>query len=262
MNTLNDLRSTLDAHAADIHDDASRARVLAVHGRARAVRRRRAVAVAAAVAVVAAVAVTPRMLGDAEPAPVERELIGKVAPATVTSLGYTYDFIEGVEDDRIKLDASDEPRLLTWAVAGGPEDVLVDSRYSEGEVWSDGTDFDDFLVIHPGESGPWQIRRSGGAEVALAVYELTDARPAGYTVDGITFREQIGPETLVDAVIGEVGDTEHHLGHHDARGRDPDCGALPERTARLLGQRRGRAAGRSVERRVQRGPGRGRRRRK
>ena len=43
--------------------------------------------------------------------------------------------------------------------------------------------------------------------MALAVYELTDARPAGHTVDGITFREQIGPETLVDAVIGEVGDT-------------------------------------------------------
>ena len=64
MNTLQDLRATLDAHAGAVHDDPVSARVAAVRGRARRVRRQRAGAIVAGarrrrVAVVSADVVRP-----------------------------------------------------------------------------------------------------------------------------------------------------------------------------------------------------------
>lgn len=210
MNTLQDLRSTLDAHAASVHDDAALARTFAVHGRARAVRRRRfaAVAVAAAVAAVAATTV-PLLSRGSSPVPADRLLIGKVAPATLTSLGYTYEFVKGVEGGEkhatIRLRASDEPRLVTWASEA--TDVGILGTAGGLHLRSSATDFDDFVYVAPGESGLWTIR-ARGAEAAIAVYGLTDAPVPGVSKDGITFRQHVGGETLVDAVIGDLGDTD------------------------------------------------------
>lgn len=210
MNTLQDLRATLDQHAAEVGDDSASARVAAVHSRARVVRRRRAAGVgAAAVLTVVAATGVPWLLGDRSPAPVDRELIGKVAPATLTSLGYTYAFAEGVESgDRpasVRLRPSDEPRLVTWAADA---DELVVQSTVEGRVTiSGGTDFDDFALVPASESGRWTVR-AGGADAAIAVYELTDDRPAGYTAGGITFREQVADQVLQGAVVGDVGDTD------------------------------------------------------
>ena len=210
MNTLQDLRDTLDAHAAAIHDDATHARTAAVRGHARAVRRRRAVAVGGAAAVAVAAVVAGSVLpGDRDPVPADRQLIGKVAPATIESLGYTYDFLEGVEGGdqpaTLRLTASDEPRLVSWA--SGADRVRVDGNVEGFRTRSEATDFDDFMVVPAGQ--PVRLTaRAGDAATALAVYELGDERPPGVTVDGITFRERIGSGELLAARIGDPGQSE------------------------------------------------------
>ena len=67
MNTLQDLRSTLDAHAAEVTDSPSAMRVAAVAGRARVVRRRRAAGIAAAVVMVAGAVTVPGMIARLYP---------------------------------------------------------------------------------------------------------------------------------------------------------------------------------------------------
>jgi len=208
MNTLQDLRATLDAHAADVHNNATTARVAAVEGRARVVRRRRAAGVGA-VAVLAVVAASgvSLLVGDRSPVPADRQLIGKVAPATMESLGYTYHFAKGVEGGEkhatIRLRASDEPRLVTWASDAAEVGIL--GTADAFHVRSRATDFDDFVLVEAGAPSELSVR-AGGADSAIAVYELGDERPAGLTVDGMTFREQVGSDRLVDGVVGEPGD--------------------------------------------------------
>lgn len=210
MNTLQDLRDTLDAHAAGIPDDASVARTSAVRRRARALRRRRTAAVgAAAVLAIVGASVVPLLGGDHTPIPGDRELIGKVAPATLSSLGYTYHFVEGVEGGEnpasIRLRPADGPRLITWAADA--DHVRVDADVESYATRSRHSDFDDFVFVPAAESTRLTIR-AGGADAAIAVYELGDERPAGYTVDGMTFREQVADEQLLGAGIGKEGDAE------------------------------------------------------
>ncbi|QBR93069.1 hypothetical protein [Nocardioides euryhalodurans] len=209
MNTLQDLRATLDAHAGAVHDDPVSARVAAVRGRARRVRRQRAGAVVAgAVAVVVGIVSVPMLVDTTPPVPAERLLAGHVAPAELTSLGYTYQFVEGVESGdgnraSLRLLRADGPRLITWA--SDAEQVLVDTPYDRTR--SDRTEFDDFAIVDGAESGRWSVR-ARGEDVGLAVYELTDDLPPGAEQDGVFFREQVDSEQLVEAAFSEVGDTE------------------------------------------------------
>ncbi len=210
MNTLQDLRSILDAHAAEVTATGTADRVAAVASRARVVRRRRAVGMAAAAALAVGTAGAISLLpGDRTPVPADRQLIGKVAPATLESLGYTYHFAEGVEGGEkhatVRLDASDEPRLITWA--SDAVEVGILGTADTFHLRSRATDFDDFVLVAAGGSSVWSVR-AGGADAAIAVYELGDERPAGLTVDGLTFREQMADQSLVDAVIGDVGDSD------------------------------------------------------
>lgn len=201
MNTLDDLRRTLDTHAHDVHDDATHARTAAVRGRAVAVRRRRAAGVgaAAALAVVGAL-VAPQLVSDPDPQLADRTLLGRVAPETMQSLGYTYRFVEGVEKDgnaSLRLPETDGPRLVTWASPA--EEVEVFTTEEGRTTDSDRTAFDDFAFVHPGASGRWTVR-AGGEPTALAVYELDeDALPAGTTVGGVTFRQEVANQQLVVA---------------------------------------------------------------
>ncbi len=209
MNTLQDLRSTLDVHAAEVTDSPTTARVAAVAGRARVVRRRRAAGVAAAAALAAVAVAVPALTSDSRPMPADRELIGKIAPETLESLGYTYHFAEGVEGAEkhaeIKLRASDEPRLITWASTKPEVGVLGEN--GDLHLRSRDTDFDDFILVPEGGSGSWSVRAEG-APAAIAVYELGDERPEGVTVDGITFRDDVAGDRLLAAQIGEVGQDE------------------------------------------------------
>jgi hypothetical protein len=206
MNTLQDLRATLDQHAAEVGDDSTSARVAAVHGRARVVRRRRAAGVgAAAVLAVVATAGVPWLTGDRSPAPTDRELLGRTAPAQLTALGYTYEFERGVENrsgsSRLELDRSDEPRLISWA-ADSPVELVDNVKDVD---LSDRVDFDDWVYVPPGSDGTWTARADA---TALAVYTLTDEAPAGVTLDGITYRDQVAGDRLLGAEVGEVGQDE------------------------------------------------------
>ncbi len=209
MNTLDDLRATLDPHAGGsaTPPPLSGSR----RSRARAVRARRRQAgtvigaAAAVVAVVAAVSMLPGRGSMPQPAE-DRELLGRTAPATMTSLGYTYDFDRGSENAdgaaSVELAPSDEPRLLTWAA---DTSVTVIDPYAEVRI-SDGTAFDDLAargarpVRDLGCAG--RGRRPGG----LHALRRTPGRPHGRA--GTTFREQVGGDLLLAAAIGDVGEDE------------------------------------------------------
>ncbi|MFC4786081.1 hypothetical protein ACT8ZV_16500 [Nocardioides sp. MAHUQ-72] len=216
MNTMDDLRGTLERHAADLADHDLHVRPVAVRERIRVVRRRRraVTGAAAAVVVVAATALTASLGGrDAEPQPAgpDRDLAGHVAPATMTSLGYTYAFVTGASGDgrvRLHLDPSESPSLVSWATAGDDDRVTL---RVEGEAprTLEADDFGDFTFVAPRQGGTFTL--TGTGEVALAAYDLTDAEVAGDTHAGVTFRDDVAGQRLVGDAIGDPGDAEVDL---------------------------------------------------
>lgn len=214
MNTLDDLRATLDSGAATVHDHSTTARVAAVRGRARAVRRRRAaggaLAVALAVGGVSAVALLPG--GERQLPPVDRSSGWDTAPTTIDAAGWRYRFawLVGTEEARHVsdgLEASDRPRLVTWTTSGDDQDVTA--RLAAGDRWvSDADDFADHLWVPPGYEGEVRVEADEPG-VALAVYEVDESVvPPGVSRDGVTFREHVGGHSLVDAVVGERGEAD------------------------------------------------------
>jgi len=192
MTTLHDLRDSLNQHADLVDHDLS-ARPAAVHQRVRVVRRNRRVAVAgvAAVAVAAALAVPPIAARQSP-----QYLDGLRAPDSVGSLGFTYDFADGVTGQgsaELELGRSDEPRLITWDSASG--DVKI--KAPDQRAFTSTGGFSDFTIVYPGEKGTW--RATGEGTVGLAVYDL-GALPAGDASDGAVFRDEIaGAERIASA---------------------------------------------------------------
>jgi hypothetical protein len=212
MNTLTDLRRTLDQHADDVADPVAVARTAAVHQRVAVVRRRRrAVAtggVALALVAGAAAVVLPRGSNDAQPAaPV---ILGQKAPTTVTSLGYTYRTDgHGASFDRsgsVEVPKSDEPQLYSWTASS---DVQVTVRTPDREEWhSQVTGFGDYVVVPPGVSGRLTLSVDRGS-VGVASYDLTDIVPAGaYSKDGITYRSEFSGAPLLRGVVSDRGQTD------------------------------------------------------
>jgi hypothetical protein len=209
MNGLEELRSTLDRHAADVVDHDLGGRVGSVHQRIGAVRRqRRAVAAGAAaltLAVVGAVALVPQWGERSAPEPAT--VAGVPVPDTMNALGYTFGFVEGFDGDGkvvIDLESSDRPRLVSWGTEGGNDvvEITEGKQVSTYEV----PDFSDYLWVGPGEELSMSV--SGTGQVGLAVYDLTDGQPAGVTGGGVTFRETVGDDRLLGATIGEPGESE------------------------------------------------------
>jgi hypothetical protein len=123
----------------------------------------------------------------------------------MTSLGWTYAFAEGTEDDdtaELRLEPSDEPRLVTWATQGSDQAVTV-QRAAERPWSSTSEDFADFTVVDPGFDG--RVSVTGNGPVAVAVYELTDEAPEGYTRSGVTFRGDVAGRRLLGAAVGNSG---------------------------------------------------------
>ena len=207
MSTLDDLRTTLDRHASGLPDDHLTDRTGAVRARVRVVRRRRRAGAAGALAVVLAV-VGGAVLGLGSPdRSADRELAGATAPSTLRSLGYTYAFARGVEGDgsaTVRLAASDRPRLVSWATSGRDR-VTVTGPYGE-RYDSRAGDFGDFQVVPGGDAVRVTVTGERVGEVGLAVYEPTGAAPPGVTVDGVTYRDQVGDQRLVGAAIGPAGE--------------------------------------------------------
>lgn len=212
MNTLTDLRRALDQHADDVADPTAVARTLAVHHRITAVRRRRRAAGTGALAavVIAAVlgVVVPRSNDDAQPAgPL---VLGQRAPASLTSLGYTYvatgdaQVISG--SGRIRLASSDTPRLISWTLRGA--DTAQFTLPGRELHRTRATHFHDFLAVPSGDAQTITVRVPGGS-VGVATYALSDrVAPAGYTHDGITYRARVAGRQLLGAVVGDLGQSD------------------------------------------------------
>jgi hypothetical protein len=209
MNTLSGLRHTLDRHAGDVVDPAGVARSTAVRHRIAVVRRRRRAAGTGvlALAVVAGLAtVQLRSAPDAGPAaPV---VLGRQAPATLTSLGYTYRPTGGSEVFRgrgtLVVPASKTPTLLTWTTSRATTVTLVLPGHEVHH--SRLTSFHDFLEVPGGASTRVRVSAGSGA-VGVATYALTPAAPAGYTKAGITYRQRVAGAPLLAAAIGDPGET-------------------------------------------------------
>lgn len=204
--SLQELRDSLGRHADAVHDEHAHDRAALVRTRARRVRRQRLAGIgAAAAAAVVAATLAVVMPSQDRPQPVHR-LLGMPLPKTLTSLGYTYAFEQGFtggpEATVVRLKASDTPRLLTWGDTG--QASLKITTPDDRTLLSHG-DFRDFTVIPAGQGGTWTVY---GRHTAAAVYSLTDARPAGVTKDGITFRRQVAGMHLVSAAISDAGDAD------------------------------------------------------
>lgn len=218
-----ELRNVLHQHGDDVRDSGAHARVTAVHQRVRTVRRRRArVTGATAAAAVAAIAlaVLPNLSQqDPGPAGAPRELAGHDVPDSETAIGYTFEYVRGVEKAaargplRLTLPASDEPRLVKWASSAEDADrpVRVDLSTSDHTLERASGDFDGYEYLEPGMQHRVLLRQvspADGERIALALYDLADEMPDGVGGQGIRFRAEQLDDELIDAVIGEPGQAE------------------------------------------------------
>ena len=221
MNTVSDLRHVLDEHADRISDREAAGRPAAIRRRVSVIRRRRQAtgmgALALTLIVVGAAAAVHRATSDALPS--APTVLGVKAPTTIDSLGYTYrtdgsaQVIAG--DGSIDIGASSQPRLVSWTTQ---QPTTVRLQLPGGGYWtSTQSAFHDFVVIPPGSGGALRVSTDSG-RVGLATYDLTAARPAGLTRDGITFRSEVAGARLRTAVIGASGAVEAHTTYHGTRG--------------------------------------------
>lgn len=215
-----ELRAMLQEHGDEVTDAGVHQRLDSVRGRVRQVRRRRTagvVGVVAAAAVGLVGVVVPGTLDqDSGPAEAPTRLAGHEVPRTEVAAGYTYEYVRGVEAEaakgplRLRLPASDEPRLVMWAGSAGSGHTLrLDVLGSEGGLVRPVGDFEDYQLLWPHTAHRLVLAQDDAEaddRLALAVFELSDQRPAGVTRNGITYRERILDDTLLDAVIGDPGE--------------------------------------------------------
>jgi hypothetical protein len=231
MNTLNDLRHTLDEQAERVTDEDAIVRTTAVRHRVAVVRRRRR-ATGAGVLSLALVAGGAAALWDHGRADAAPTVLGVPAPSTMSSLSYTYaaDGWSATVAGRgsVKLPASNHPRLISWTLEGATSVRFV---LPNGEIWhSKATRFRDFVALPAGQSGTLSVA-AGHGKVGLATYALTDQAPPGYTKDGLTFRESVASTPLLGAVIGDLGQTDAGTSYVVPRGQASVtlvCSGLPK----------------------------------
>lgn len=217
MNSLDDLRATLDAHATDLDAGAgaSTTRAASVHGRVRVVRRRRRVAAAgAAAAVLVAVGAVTLLPTGSERAVAPATVVGVRVPTTMTALGFGYDLAAGIDGQdgkvSVELAASDEPRLVSWATSGADRGVVVRSAETEEPVSYRVDDFGDYVYIAPGNDAEVTVRADAG-DPGLAIYTLGEGRPEGYTKGGVTYPRSAAAGDLAGAVVGDPGQSDVSL---------------------------------------------------
>lgn len=208
MNTLDDLRTTLEQHAEGFDDTARPARVAAVHHRVRAVRRRRASAgvVAATLAVVAGVAAVGSLREPGSVEPAGPSVVGVDVPDRVSVHGFPYDLI----------DSGAVPEGEAWFVRGPqavPQSVsLVGRGLGSGSATLYADDEAVSRVFGDGVGAPVPVAGDvaltvrydgapGDSRTGLAFYEATGEPAPGVADGAIVFREQVGSATLVDAAF-------------------------------------------------------------
>jgi hypothetical protein len=216
MNGIDDLRRTLDEHAADLVDHDVSVRRGAVHKRIAVARRRRRTAGASVAAAIVIAAVAGAVLlpnGDHAPEPAGR-LVGVEVPPELTALGYTYEYSEGLEGEdgraAVRLEASDRPRLVSWATSGDDDRVRVTEPLQDEAVPRESPDFMGWVYVPAGTDQTVRVTARSGRP-GVAVYTLGDERPDGVTAGGVTFRRWLGSQHsqhLLDAAVGEPGESE------------------------------------------------------
>ncbi|MFT3873820.1 MAG: hypothetical protein QM714_14450 [Nocardioides sp.] len=215
MNTMADLRATLQSHADEAVTGAPSVRSAGVARRIRETRRRRNAALGAGALVavlIAGVAVTLLPPGRA-PEVASRELAGATAPATFEADGYTYDFDHGLESDgdatlTLRVPISDQPVLVSWAAPDGSTLTSPDDGGDLETQTATSGRFGTFVFVEPGRPMTFTLRDDDGGPMAFAVYALGATPPPGYTKSGLTFREDVDGNTLLGAVIGDRGEVE------------------------------------------------------
>lgn len=210
MSTIHDLRNALEREAATVHDSPAAARVAAVRGRARAVRRRRtALGAVAALLVLGGMSTTALLPDDSSPDPADDRLLGDLlAPGTMSALGWDYEFDGGDYDEsrRVTIDVepSDVPVLVSWGT-DGRDSVRVSTDGRERHA-SDAPDFGDHVLLPTGFAGRVQVT-SQQPGVAVATYTLDESvAPPGVGEGPGAFRADVAGRRLLGAVYGEVGE--------------------------------------------------------
>ena len=209
MNTLDDLRSTLDRHAAALDDTDRLVRADVVRSRVRTVRRRRAAAVAVVAVVVLALATATIGLvrGPDRPQPAGHGDVEVPAEISVHGFGYRLaDTVKASADGTVDLDESTAPRAVTLVATGlGSGQATLWSGYwpiarvRAGEQIS---------PVTTDATADLRVELEGtpdSARAELAVYEPSGDLPPGVAHDGVVFRQQWGDQKLVAAAFGEAG---------------------------------------------------------
>lgn len=216
MNTLDDLRATLEQRADGLHDSGRYVRSRAVHARVRAVRRRRAAVAgsAAAALVVAGVATAGAVLSHRSSVQPADRVAGVDVPRHVAVYGFPYDLTgtrTGSGDDgRVRLRGADRWQAVSLAASGlgaGTATLLVD-----GEPAARATGNRDVEVPVPLFDGAPDLRvrldgAPAGARAGLAVYEATGGLPSGVTNGHAVFRDQVTGGRLRTGAFSRPGDS-------------------------------------------------------
>ena len=212
MNTVEDLRTTLAAHAGAAGDPVA-VRNGSIHARIRKARTRRrgvvaAVAAAAAAVVGAAVLVLP---GADRVAPA-------VLPREVSVHGFDYRLVndvptrgDGEGGGETDFPVGQHAVVLTGrGLGGGTATVSVDG-VPLARIQGDGTSR---AIPVEGRLGStvstWVSGTPAGKEhsVTVGIYDRTDAVPPGISARGVVFREQVGDRRLLAGVISKPGKAE------------------------------------------------------
>jgi hypothetical protein len=213
MNTLDDLRTTLERRADGLHDTELVARPTAVRHRVRVVRRRRAVAavVAAALVVVAGVSATSMLRSTpTEPQPVGRVVVGVDVPAGIDIFGFPYELATVAEltDETTHVDPADHDQALVLAASGLGEGSAT--LYSNGDpiarVRGDEQVSAPVAVFEAGIDLEVRLDRADdGARVGVAVYEATGELAPGVSNGDVVFREEVAGARLVAGAFSSPG---------------------------------------------------------
>lgn len=216
MNTLDDLRASLDQRAEQLHDTELYARPVAVRRRIRAVRRRRTAvaAVVAAAVVVGGVAGVGALRQPAGPEPAGRTLFGVDVPAQVSVSGWSYDLdrTERFSSDRARLRLDDGDTERAVALVGSDLGSGFATLFRDGEAVARVSGGQELAVPVPVATGAVTLRvqvddAPADAHAGVAVYDRSDQLPAGVSNGTAVFRDTVAGAPLVRAAFAEPAET-------------------------------------------------------
>lgn len=225
MNSIDDLRRTLDTHAQDAHHGVDAG---ALSDRIRTARRRRnATRGGVAALTVAAVAAAALTIAPWNRLPdgTAVELLGANAPATVEAGGLTYRYSEHVVADgkeaTIDIGTKERPRLLMWVTEGSGQSVTIAASEGDapevpsGPAWtSTSPDFDDWFAPDSWATGKFTVTGAqNSGRVGVVLYELDASAPSASLFLNEKNLNQAPAATvpgtdLVDWAVGAPGQTE------------------------------------------------------